>query len=101
MKELLIIPLTSLFSILAAAGVLLHDTQLDKFTVKVFAPSALHSDAPAHHMGIGADHTHVERVSVRHMPHMARLQPRKDELREYMVKKNAFHGGHDLASVTY
>lgn len=92
----LIAPLSSLtLSLAIVAGVLFHDTHLDRAVTSAIALPALIAGYGVAEVLKSNDHTHVERGSVgnrsnpTHSP-MPRLQPRDDDKRYVQNKKMYF-----------
>jgi hypothetical protein len=93
-----ITPISFLFIVATAFGVVMHDTQIDHAaTVAVTAPAHMASVGAADAVSKSSEHLHVERVSfnakgmsVRSVP---KTQPRDDDRRYVQSKKTADHSG--------
>jgi hypothetical protein len=95
-------PILAIMSISTAAGVLVHDTRIDKAAVSALAvPSIMASiDGSSSKLSAlsGDMHTHVERGSLAQAVHdlkaqNPRIQPRIDE-RKHFLQKHVARGYH-------
>jgi hypothetical protein len=101
MLQTFIKPLPLIFTLATAAGVLLHDTQVDRATSAAIAMPAV---AAVTYMAIDNatktnEHIHVERAHAAHQKmtlraSLPRLQPRDDD-RRYQLSKKLYFGGAD------
>jgi hypothetical protein len=95
-------PILAIMSLSTAAGVLIHDTRIDKAASAAFAlPAAVMSvDATSKLAGLASDlHTHVERGSIAQAVNdlrtqNPRIQPRSNDDRKHMMQKHVARGHH-------
>lgn len=87
---------TILISFATLAGVLLHDTQLEKLAaVAIGLPAIMVAYGGVDAAFKTSEHTHVERVSLSHRAMEARgLQPRTNEDKRYRLGKHVGKGHH-------
>jgi hypothetical protein len=85
------------FTVATTAGVLVHDTQIDRATTVALALPAAVASLAAVDSAIksGDAHVHVERVSLNHAlrASVPRLQPRDDDRRYVQTKRMSLNVG--------
>lgn len=98
MKSLTTTALTTvIISLLTLAGVLLHDTKLDKLArTFIGIPSTVAITDGVGHSAKADDHTHVERISLNQMKNQdqPRLTPRYLQQKKHMMQKSVPRGTH-------
>lgn len=88
---------TVLISLLTLAGVVLHDTKLDKLArTFVGVPAAMAITEGVNHSMKTDDHTHVERISFGQMKSQdqPRLAPRYLEQKKHVLQRGVPRGFH-------
>ena len=102
--QLFVHPLAIAFTLATTAGVVMHDTQLDRATTVALA---LPAAAAITYAGVdnaiksGDAHVHVERAEAPKQNIRAatpRLQPRDDD-RRYLLNKKVYFGGADTSGL--
>ncbi len=93
-------PLSILISISTLTGVVLHDTQFDKLTVRLLAvPAVVATVEGSQVLTTNNLHTHVERASlsstIRSLNASSpRIQPRNNDEKKHLLQKNVARGHH-------
>lgn len=90
---------TVIISLLTLAGVVLHDTKLDKLARTFMGvPSVMALTEGVGHSMKADDHTHVERISLSQMKSsdQPRLAPRYLEQKKHMMQKSVPRGTHNF-----
>lgn len=88
---------TILISVMTLAGVLLHDTKLDKLArTFVGIPAAMATTEGIGHSIKTDDHTHVERISLGQMKNseQPKLAPRYLEQKKHLLQRGVPRGFH-------
>lgn len=93
------------FTLATTAGVVLHDTQIDRAATAAVALPAVMATAAATDFGIKTNdaHTHVERASApKHLVGLRSTLPRlqaRDDDRRYQLQKKVYFGGSETPSL--
>ncbi len=87
------------FSLVTSVGILVHDMHIDRATTVALALPVLAATTAAVHIS-SSDHTHVERASLpRNMTPLRstlpKMQPPRDDHRQYILNKKVFLSGGD------
>lgn len=92
-------PIAVIISFTTMFGVVVHDTQFDRLTVRMLAPPAVVLSAGLASAPVQPNdpHTHVERVSGSKLMRSLlasnpRIQPRNNEEKKHMMQKHAGRG---------
>lgn len=88
-------PISLFVSLAALAGVMLHDTKLDKLAVSIVGAPSVVSKAENGRKAITNDtHTHVERVGMKNMnTSQPRIMPRNEQ-KKHLLQKSSPKGTH-------
>jgi hypothetical protein len=83
-------------SMSTAAGMVVHDLQIDKAAVVALASPAAYSNFEAANklVNFGELHTHVERMVFSSTSHEPMIGPRSNESKKHLLQKYAARGHH-------